>query len=268
MPKFEPPPPPPRQQTSPSTSGPPPSQAPQTRSVVAPQPRSSAPPSDAYEATLFETAKPIFPQSVSPTVPPKVELPESSGVWDRHPAADELPDDLSAGDPFRDDPLPTGGDNLFPAEDNILPTNDNLFPAEDNILPTGDDLFPTPDNLLPTVEEPPLKESRYDDQTTNSQTAIDETPTSSRRINLAELTARVEGFNMALRGLEAELIEQQQSLAPETLAQLTKSLDRLAEEREFLSLYVDALKPAEREAVPKLREINRGLLVAAKKSAN
>lgn len=57
-------------------------------------------------ATSTEVEKKSVPADVSEREEPLADF------WSPHPANQELPDDLTTGDPFRDDPLPTD-DDLF-----------------------------------------------------------------------------------------------------------------------------------------------------------
>lgn len=58
---------------------------------------------------------------------------------------------------------------------------------------------------------------------------------------------------MALRGMEAKLIAGK--LNTNELAGLSAKLAKLADQRQFLALYVGALSPAEQQQVPALRSL-------------
>jgi hypothetical protein len=75
----------------------------------------------------------------------------------------------------------------------------------------------------------------------------------SVRIRLQELAPRIQGFEMALRGMDAKLIAGK--LRASELAQLSTKLDELSDQRRFLALYVGALTPAEQQQIPALRPL-------------
>jgi hypothetical protein len=72
-------------------------------------------------------------------------------------------------------------------------------------------------------------------------------------VRLDELAPRIQGFEMALRGMEAKLIAGK--LSTNELAELSTKLAKLADQRQFLALYVGALSPAEQQQVPSLRSL-------------
>jgi hypothetical protein len=73
------------------------------------------------------------------------------------------------------------------------------------------------------------------------------------RIRLDELMPRVEGYEMALRQIDSKLIGGH--LATNDLVQVASDVEQLAERWKLLSLYMGALTPAERRAVPLLRDL-------------
>jgi hypothetical protein len=70
-------------------------------------------------------------------------------------------------------------------------------------------------------------------------------------VNLPELASRIDGYNQSLRRIEAAVIAANQP----GIRELTKLLDelaQLADQRDFIDLYVVGLSPAERASTPSL----------------
>ncbi|HEY2841958.1 MAG TPA: hypothetical protein VGJ26_22555 [Pirellulales bacterium] len=82
-------------------------------------------------------------------------------------------------------------------------------------------------------------------------------------IRLDQLAPRVQGYEMALRGIDAKLIAGKLSTA--ALVDLSAKLDQLSEERNFLSLYVDVLGPDEQSHLPPLRSTESAIRLLAQR---
>lgn len=76
------------------------------------------------------------------------------------------------------------------------------------------------------------------------------------RINIAELGARVRGYVHGLRGVEAKLVAKPK-MTPEELLLTTRELQQLAQQHEFVSLYLESLTTDELRQVPELPGHNR-----------
>jgi hypothetical protein len=72
-------------------------------------------------------------------------------------------------------------------------------------------------------------------------------------VNLAELRARIEGYDRGLRNIESRLMGYE-ALSAADLIKMARALDDLLNQREFVALYVGTLTLAERRALPELRE--------------
>ena len=68
-------------------------------------------------------------------------------------------------------------------------------------------------------------------------------------VDLAELSAEVRGYNVALRGLSQRLA-QKREISTTTLTAIAAELERLETERRFLDLYREGLSKAEQKSLP------------------
>lgn len=107
---------------------------------------------------------------------------------------------------------------------------------------------PFRDDPLPTEEPEPLP------QPARRRVALrprPQAPAQPQRtpINLAELRARIVGYDRGLRTVEARLMDTE-PLSAGTLNQLARALDELIEQHEFLALYWGTLSRSERTGLP------------------
>jgi hypothetical protein len=70
-------------------------------------------------------------------------------------------------------------------------------------------------------------------------------------VNLRELASRIDGYNQSLRRIEAAVIAANDPDVRE-LAKLLDELEQLADQRDFIDLYVVGLSLDERASTPKL----------------
>ena len=82
-------------------------------------------------------------------------------------------------------------------------------------------------------------------------------------INVAELGARVRGYVHGLRGVEARLLRSP-TMTTDDLLLATRELKQLAEQREFVSLYLNALSDAERARAGNLPSLDDAKALIAK----
>ncbi len=87
-------------------------------------------------------------------------------------------------------------------------------------------------------------------------------PASSTRvdINVAELGARVRGYVHGLRGVEARLLASPDMTSEELLGAV-RELKQLAGQREFVSLYLEALAPTEKSRTAELPSPNQAKVI-------
>jgi hypothetical protein len=83
-------------------------------------------------------------------------------------------------------------------------------------------------------------------------------------INVAELAARIRGYVHGLRGVEARLLASP-DIASDQLLMAVRELKQLAAQREFVSLYLEALSPADRARTPDLPSEEHAKAIAAQR---
>jgi hypothetical protein len=130
--------------------------------------------------------------------------------------------------------------------------------------PFRDDPLPkqTESNAV-VVAEPPVT-SIDEPPTVRTALRLPVVETSEVAVNLPELASRIGGYNQALRRVEAAIIAANNPDARE-LAMLLAELDQLAEQRDFIDLYVVGLSPQERTAMPKLDRADAALSLLEEK---
>lgn len=186
----------------------------------------SVPPSVTRDAE--QSAPPVA--TAKPTPPAQSTRPAPRDFWSKHPAARPLELD----NPFRDDPLPR----------QLKPTRQ-----------------PNPEQVA--VVEPPVNPTS-EEPTVRTAMRLPVMETSEVAVNLPELSSRIGGYNQALRRVEAAIIASNNPNARE-LAKLLAELDQLADQRDFIDLYVVGLSPQEGSAIPKLDRADAALSLLEEK---
>lgn len=83
-------------------------------------------------------------------------------------------------------------------------------------------------------------------------------------VNMPELSSRIGGYNRALRRIEAAIIAADRPNARE-LAKLVTDLDELANQRDFIDLYIVGLSAEERSSTPGLESPDAALELVREK---
>ncbi len=117
----------------------------------------------------------------------------------------------------------------------------------------------------PFADDQPLANS----STATRRIAMRPTPVAARpastkvEINVAELGARVRGYVHGLRGVEARLLRSP-TMTTNDLLLATRELMQLAEQRKFVSLYLNALSDADRARAGNLPSLDDAKALIAK----
>lgn len=103
------------------------------------------------------------------------------------------------------------------------------------------------------TEAPPVGSTPYEAPT--QPTAVN--------VNLAELSARIEGYNQQLAEIEAAMVVDDGASGPR-LAALVEQIEQLAPQYQFVKLYFDSLTSAERERVSEPRSLRETIAHASR----
>jgi hypothetical protein len=117
-------------------------------------------------------------------------------------------------------------------------------------MPT-DDLLGDPFLDDPSSDAAPAKEAAPSkSEGTNAAPTTDSVQRASYQppLNMGEFRARIDGFDRGLRDLETDLLKDEHP-GDDQLALLSRTMDELLRQREFLELYFKGLSDAERESL-------------------
>jgi len=210
---------------------------------------------DAIHVSMPGSAKPLPPLPIFANAETKAEGPSAAqSVLVAKPVAPRPSTDKPpvAAPPLTSEPSPAKTvERDAPKEASAAQDSNEFWKAHPELgdLPadlTKSDPFqddPSPDRAG-TADTQPIPASPKPAATESS------TP-DSVHIRLDELGPRIQGYEMALRGIDAKLIADHPSTAE--LVELSGKLDQLVEQQQFLSLYVGSLTPEEQRSVPILR---------------
>jgi hypothetical protein len=224
---------------------------------------------EAIRASMPGSTKPLPPspsfapvesQAISPSVP-------QSALVAKHTAQQSpIADPRATRSPIRHSVTPPATGQLPPSEPSSA--IGKMESRQDH--PAASEASPDPS------EGDPFQDDASPDQTNSGSdqaTPLSPPPANNHhstdgpvRIRLQELTPRIQGFEMALRGIDAKLIAGK--LSADELAELSAKLNELANQRQFLALYVDALTPVERQKIPALRPLEPTTRLLAEGVAN
>jgi hypothetical protein len=109
---------------------------------------------------------------------------------------------------------------------------------------------------VPPLEAPPFGATPY--ETTPEPAAVN--------VNLAELNARIEGYNQQLAEIEASMVVEGGVFGPR-LTTLVEELEQLAQQYQFVRLYFDSLTEPERRRVSEPRIMSDAISLAARLAA-
>jgi hypothetical protein len=145
-----------------------------------------------------------------------------------------------------------------PAEHSITVAPADDGPSQPPTTPIAPPSVPLIEPIaeVPALEAPPVGATPY--ETTTEPAAVN--------VNLAELNARVGGYNQQLAEIEASMVVED-GVSGQRLTTLVEEIEQLAQQYQFVKLYFDSLTDSERRRVSEPRSMSDAISLASRLAA-